>query len=72
MSSEFGFTVRKLKDGTWRVHLPHSCDTWDIAGDGWNGVTHGEALAALRKFMAECVAAHADLMRLREHGHQQE
>jgi hypothetical protein len=63
----FGFTVKRAVDidtdqpidGSWQVHLPHQCGTWDIAGEGdfWSGVPHAEAVADLERFIAEAQAA---------------
>ena len=50
--SKWGFSVEQKKSG-WRVFLPHQCDEWDIAGDRYEYVSHAEAVAELRSFVAE-------------------
>lgn len=73
----FGFTVqrkpirddsqpsRKIGSGWW-VHLPHSCDEWDIAGDEYEGVPREEAVTLLERFIAEAQVALAALRGERE------
>lgn len=70
MSSKFGFTVERRKDG-FVVFLPHQCDKWDIAGDAMTaahgGVPHTEAVTELRRFIAEAESALARLSMM-QHG----
>jgi hypothetical protein len=62
MTDEYGFTVQRDGD-EWYVYLPHQCDEWDIAGEREDRapVSHAEAVAALRGFLAEGQAALARL-----------
>ena len=61
MSKEpFGFTVEKTKnqdreyDGKFMVYLPHSCDSWCIAGENYgDGVSKEEAVTELERFIEE-------------------
>lgn len=75
----FGFTVQHPKLGSswdtddpirdgegWQVYLPHQCSSWDIAGDGYEGVPHAEAVAELERFIAEAQVALAALRAERE------
>lgn len=77
----FGFTVRHVPEreiegmdipdtqpAGWIVHLPHQCDTWDIAGEGSPydyGVPHDEAITELERFINEAQAA-LDALRRQE------
>ncbi len=51
----------------WAVELPHRCDAWEITDNGGyaGGVSHDEAMRALRRFMAEAQDA-LDTLRRRE------
>lgn len=75
----FGFTVKPEQtwdaeldelvptgNDFWRVHLPLQCDAWDIAGDGYEGVPHADAVAALERFVTEAQDALAALRERRE------
>lgn len=76
MTTPFGFRVGHItEDGDtfepvdqWRVNLPHQCDAWDIAGEYWTGLPHDEAVAEVRRFIAEAEAALAALIERREVG----
>lgn len=71
MSAPFGFEVRwepPYYDGDetgWSVALPHQCDGWDIAGEGYHPeADHAVAVAELERFLAEGQAA-LDALRAR-------
>lgn len=83
--SDFGFTVKKhMKyipdprgwkygrrewNGNWDVYLPHSCDSWEIAGDEMGeGGTYGDAVSDLEAFIAEAQEALVALKEKREYG----
>lgn len=52
-------------DDRWRVHLPHQCGEWDIAGDE---APHETAVANLGRFIAEAQSALQALNERREVG----
>ncbi len=75
MSESFGFKVRHIaEDGDtfepvdqWEVKLPHQCDSWLIAGVKYGpGLPHDEAVAEVRRFIAEAESALAALIERRE------
>lgn len=64
----FGFEIeyedqswRHEPQAGWRVHLPHQCDAWDIAGDTYDLVTREEAITELERFITEAQATLAEL-----------
>lgn len=76
----FGFRVEAVTSGweddemefvtypepRWHVHLPHQCDSWDIAGGYSEPVDHTAAVALLASFIAEASSALAALLDGRE------
>lgn len=80
---KFGFTVKRapikewydsekplqvVGDG-WRVYLPHQCEEWDIHHPyNYDAVLHGDAVAALERFIAEASEALEALRQGREFG----
>jgi hypothetical protein len=75
----FGFVVIRVqeknpntneyeKGDMWRVCLPHQCDSWMIAGEQWDGVSHDEAVQQLKGFIAEAEAALKALENKQEQG----
>lgn len=76
MSDEtiFGFAVVRDEPyddvpELWTVKLPHQCDAWLIAADGYDGQPHKKAVASLETFIAEAQQALVSLRLKREHGH---
>lgn len=61
----FGFTVHYYdytRSGSsltgWAVSLPHQCDDWEIADDGWPGIAPQDvAVQRLEAFIAEAQEA---------------
>ncbi|MFF5973699.1 hypothetical protein ACFY7C_19440 [Streptomyces sp. NPDC012769] len=72
MTTPYGFTVRPDSDDHdhWRVHLPHQCDDWVItSGPKYgDGVPHADAVADLRRFIAEAQEALQYLVAREEYG----
>jgi hypothetical protein len=57
----YGFEVVQIADPEepegWCVTLPHQCDSWDITGSRYDPVPHASAVAELKDFIAEALAA---------------
>ena len=51
------FRVQRQGDDSWRVHLPHQCDSWDIAGDEYLGVPRDQAAQELAAFLTDGLRA---------------
>jgi hypothetical protein len=71
--SQFGFEVHRDdayddEPERWRVQLPHQCDAWSIAGDGYDGEPYDKAIASLETFIAEAQQAMVALRQKKEHG----
>lgn len=71
--TDFGFSVRQTKNGTWCVYLSHSCGDLDIVGAfPIYGESYRKAVFTMNLFIDQAMQAQRALIMQENHGQAKE